>query len=90
MDFEQVYMKSGPSNLLSKDWASRKCYYRKGASAFLELVHDMTVYNDDVWLVTLPKCGTTWMQELLWLLMHNCDFDGALREHLEVRTPFME
>lgn len=90
MEHELVIPKTMPSNLLKKDWSKRHCYYRKGALPFLKLVHEMDVYEDDVWLVTLPKCGTTWMQELLWLVMHDCNFDEALKEHLEVRSPFME
>lgn len=90
MEYELVVPKTMPSNLLEKNWVERKCYYRKGAVPFLNLVHEMCVHMDDVWLVTLPKCGTTWMQELLWLIMHNCDFKKAHEEHLEVRSPFME
>uniref|UniRef100_A0A1A9WQH9 Sulfotransferase domain-containing protein n=1 Tax=Glossina brevipalpis TaxID=37001 RepID=A0A1A9WQH9_9MUSC len=90
MEFEQVVPKSFPRNLLDKDWKQRKCYYPKGRKEFLDLVHNMLVKDDDVWLVTLPKSGTTWMQELLWLVVNNFDFDAAKSEHLEVRTPFME
>jgi len=53
-------------------------------------VHDMKLRDDDVWVVTLPKCGTTWMQELSWLLLNNFDFAGALAKDQELRSPFLE
>jgi Sulfotransferase domain len=33
--------------------------------------------------------GTTWVQEILWLLVNDCDFDGA-KQDLEKRSPFLE
>ncbi|XP_053966090.1 luciferin sulfotransferase [Anastrepha ludens] len=84
-----VIPKSYPTNLLKKDWTKRKLFEHTG-QAFVDKVHDMEVKDDDVWLVTLPKCGTTWMQELLWLVLNDFDFAAARNEHLEVRTPFLE
>uniref|UniRef100_A0A0A1X0U6 Amine sulfotransferase n=1 Tax=Zeugodacus cucurbitae TaxID=28588 RepID=A0A0A1X0U6_ZEUCU len=89
MDQVLVQPKSYPTNLLQKDWSKRKLTERCG-QAFVDRVHDMEVRDDDVWIVTLPKCGTTWMQELLWLVMNDFDFEAARNEHLEVRTPFLE
>ncbi|XP_004533502.1 amine sulfotransferase [Ceratitis capitata] len=89
MDRVPVQPKSYPTNLLQKDWTKRAIYERCG-QAFVDKVHDMEVKDDDVWIVTLPKCGTTWMQELLWLVMNDFDFEAARNEHLEVRTPFLE
>ncbi|XP_039962268.1 luciferin sulfotransferase [Bactrocera tryoni] len=45
---------------------------------------------DDIWLATVPRSGTTWTQELVWLLEHNLDFDAAKQEHLSERFPFFE
>ncbi|XP_054089288.1 amine sulfotransferase-like [Zeugodacus cucurbitae] len=84
-----VQPKAYPTNLLQKDWSKRKLTHRCG-QAFVDKVHDMEVRDDDVWIVTLPKCGTTWMQELLWLVMNDFDFEAARSEHLEVRTPYLE
>ncbi|XP_067632418.1 sulfotransferase 1A3-like isoform X2 [Eurosta solidaginis] len=79
--------KSFPTNLLPKDWSKRKPFGRFD-QRLADKVHDMVVRDDDVWLVTIPKCGTTWMQELLWLVLNNFDFEAARNEHLEVRSPF--
>lgn len=31
----------------------------------LEKIKSMKVYEDDIWIVTNPKCGTTWTQEMV-------------------------
>jgi len=36
----------------------------------------------DIWVVTPPKCGTTWAQEMVWLLANDLDYEGA-------KTPLM-
>lgn len=30
-----------------------------------EKIKAMKVYEDDIWIVTNPKCGTTWTQEMV-------------------------
>merc|ERR1712071_218459 len=45
--------------------------------------------SDDVWVVTFPKCGTTWTQEMVWMITHNCDVEAA-KEKLQIRSPFIE
>ena len=29
---------------------------------YAERIYNMEVYDDDIWIVTFPKCGTTWTQ----------------------------
>lgn len=36
----------------------------------LEELLEFEVFEDDVWIITFPKCGTTWTQEMAWLLMN--------------------
>jgi len=45
--------------------------------------------SDDVWVVTFPKCGTTWTQEMVWMITHDCDTEAA-KEKLQTRSPFIE
>ena len=37
----------------------------------------MIIYPDDVWIVTPPKCGTTWMQEIVWHIHTDVDLAKA-------------
>lgn len=42
-----------------------------------EKIYNMEVRSDDVWVVTPPKCGTTWMQEIVWCIVNGMNIDGA-------------
>jgi len=50
---------------------------------------NFTLRSDDVWIVTYPKCGTTWTQEMLWMITHDCDAEAG-KESLISRSPFIE
>lgn len=60
--------------------------YRKMAN----VIKDIDVYDDDIWVVSFPKCGTTWTQEMVWLLNNNLNFDEAKKVNLLHRFPFLE
>ncbi|XP_071551016.1 luciferin sulfotransferase-like [Panulirus ornatus] len=47
------------------------------------------VYPQDVWVVTYPKAGTTWCQELVWCLINEPKSPG-IEVHLGERFPFFE
>ncbi|XP_037082218.1 sulfotransferase family cytosolic 1B member 1-like [Pollicipes pollicipes] len=53
------------------------------AAPALARCYNTPLHPDDTWVVTLPKSGeetgrgTTWTQELVWLLLNDCDFTGA-------------
>jgi Sulfotransferase domain len=42
----------------------------------------------DVKLSRVP--GTTWTQEMVWLIVNNCDFEAAKQKSLNERAPFLE
>lgn len=55
-----------------------------------ERIKNFNIRKDDVFVLTFPKSGTTWMSELLWLLMNDLDFDTAKSEYIMLRIPFIE
>ncbi|XP_054276256.1 luciferin sulfotransferase-like isoform X2 [Macrosteles quadrilineatus] len=59
---------------------------------FKEIADDilnMEVREDDVWVCTYPKSGTTWTEELVWCIANDLDFSGAKVSQC-LRFPFLE
>ena len=54
-----------------------------------EMIAQFQPRKSDVWVMTFPKSGTTWMQEIVWLIVNDCDFEGA-KAPLNNRSPFLE
>merc|ERR1719474_638231 len=53
-------------------------------------ISSLPVMDDDVWISSFPKCGTTWTQEMVWNIVNNLDFQTAKSTSLEDRIPFLE
>ncbi|KAJ6635541.1 Luciferin sulfotransferase [Pseudolycoriella hygida] len=52
-------------------------------------VLSFNVRQDDVWMVSYPRTGSTWAQEMIWLLANNLNYEGA--KHLQqLRSPLLE
>ena len=54
-----------------------------------EKVLNFDVRPDDIWIITYPKCGTTWTQEIVWNIMNDVDKDLG-QMPLFARSPFLE
>ena len=57
---------------------------------YKERFKNWEVRPDDVYVFTFPKNGTTWTQELVWLVQNDCNFDMAKSVPLDKRFPYME
>lgn len=55
-----------------------------------EEVRNLEVYSDDIWLLCYPKTGSTWAQEMIWLLNNDMDFETANNVIQTERFPYME
>lgn len=53
-------------------------------------IRDFEVRDSDIWVISYPKCGTTWTQEMVWLIASGVDFKGAKERALNERVPFFE
>ncbi|VEL27201.1 unnamed protein product [Protopolystoma xenopodis] len=49
-----------------------------------------TLSPTDVILASYPKSGTTWISELVFLLVTRLNWSAALRDNLEARVPYLE
>ncbi|XP_014209624.1 sulfotransferase 1C4-like [Copidosoma floridanum] len=54
------------------------------------IYYNFEVNPDDTWVVTFPRSGTTWTQELVWLLSNDLNFETAKSVPLVIRCPFLE
>ncbi|XP_047737654.1 sulfotransferase 1C4-like [Hyalella azteca] len=56
-----------------------------------EKVYNFKFRPDDVVVMTYPKCGTTWSQEIVWNMRNNPDLDNPdADDALFVRSPYLE
>nr|QNH68010.1 sulfotransferase-like protein 3 [Brachionus koreanus] len=45
----------------------------------LSSIKTLELRPDDIFVVGFPKSGTTWVEEIVWLLQNNLDFENSLR-----------
>ncbi|KAK5638114.1 hypothetical protein RI129_012409 [Pyrocoelia pectoralis] len=60
-------------------------YYEK----YEKFLNKFEVRDSDIYLLAHPKTGTTWTQEMIWLIVNNLDYEGA-RQILLNRFPLLE
>jgi hypothetical protein len=61
-------------------------FFKKHLSQFKSI----EIRNDDVWIVSFPKSGTTWIQEIVYLIVNDCNFVKAKSKSIEDRMPFID
>ncbi|GBP27752.1 Estrogen sulfotransferase [Eumeta japonica] len=50
---------------------------------------ELPVFEDDVWMCSYPRTGSTWAQEMVWLIGHDLDYEGA-KSIQQIRCPLVE
>lgn len=56
---------------------------------YLDEIDKLKVFEDDVWVVTYPKCGTTWTQEAVWQMCNGVTLNASGLS-IGLRFPFLE
>ena len=54
---------------------------------WVEKMKDLELRADDIWIVTYPKCGTTWTQQIVRLILNRGREDGLT---IEYAVPWVE
>ncbi|KAF5279518.1 hypothetical protein FQR65_LT03340 [Abscondita terminalis] len=52
-------------------------------------IENFVVYDDDIWICSFPKTGTTWTQEMIWMIVNDFDFEGG-QKCITERFPFLD
>ena len=108
----KIYPTEPNKSPLGPDWKSKPCVViQKYFQEYAERIKNFEVREDDVWVVTFPKCGkydlthlnctnciiedmfsegTTWTQEITWLINNDLDFETAKKVDLNTRSHFLE
>ena len=84
------YATDGKNIPLKKNWSETWCTLPIYFDDVFDDVFNFKLRDDDVFVVTFMKCGTTWMQECAWLLLNNLDFEKSKEAAVMVRSPFLE
>ncbi|KPJ17661.1 Sulfotransferase 1C4 [Papilio machaon] len=53
-------------------------------------IYNLDIRPDDIWVTSYSRSGTTWLQELVWLVQNNLDFDTASAIPVSTRYSFIE
>lgn len=88
--FVHAYPEPNPKTPLGPDWRFSKQFLPIRFKKYMEQIENFEVRADDVWSVTFAKAGSTWSQEMIWLLNNNLNFEKAKKKSLQERFPFLE
>ncbi|XP_069192661.1 sulfotransferase 1E1-like isoform X2 [Procambarus clarkii] len=70
MEKEQTLYNHGMVRLLPGGWLYPASYLE-----YADRIYNFKFRSSDVVVMTMPKSGTTWMQEILWTMLHNPDLN---------------
>lgn len=57
---------------------------------YAEIIYNFEARTDDVFTCTYPRSGTTWTQEMIWLICNDLDYETASNKMLFERFPMLE
>lgn len=84
-----------PSDHRCEQWTPLWAYeglttYFEPSNQIFNRVLNFQWRDDDICVSSGPKAGTTWTQEMVWLIANGFDYEGAKKERLDVRFPYLE
>ncbi|XP_055844005.1 sulfotransferase 1C4 [Episyrphus balteatus] len=68
----------------------KKYFFPQKFKDSAEAFYNFKARQSDVWVVSFPRSGTTWTQEMVWLIANDLNFKKARDQFLTKRFPFFE
>lgn len=83
--FEYLYIPSfgDPSKL-------RRQVFPITCKGNLETIKELEMFEDDIFILGHPKSGTTWTQEMVWLIHNDLNFELAKQIKITKRFGYLE
>ncbi|XP_059611802.1 luciferin sulfotransferase-like, partial [Phlebotomus argentipes] len=79
-----------PDLEIASKWHDRAYFFPDRYEKIAEKIQHFTVREDDVWVISFAKCGSTWSEEMVWQICNDLDFDAEKAGLLSKRFPYFE
>jgi len=63
---------------------------KAGKREVIRRIQNLEVTKEDIWVVTYPRSGTTWTQEMIWNILNGCNFDSAKKVDIDQKFFFLD
>jgi len=63
---------------------------KAGRRETIRRIQDLKVTEKDIWIVTYPRSGTTWTQEMIWHILNGLDFEGGRKIDIDQKFFFLD
>jgi len=77
---EPGFERLGPMNYIVK----------AGNRDLVRRIQNLQITDQDIWVVTYPRSGTTWTQEMVWSILNNVDLDTARKTDIDDKFYFLD
>lgn len=81
---------SPPKTPLGPDWDFEGVCMPETHKQYAKLVRSFDIRPDDVFVLGFPKSGTSWLQEMVWLLCNDLNYEKARKTSQMFRFPLLE
>lgn len=73
-----------------KDYSPTPCFVTEKYRNFDQAIKNFPVRDDDIYVISYPKTGTTLMSELVTVMRSGMDFEKLEETSLMMRSPYLE
>lgn len=78
----KFYLECTPITPLGTDYKVNYCVLPEKYVEIHDQIKNFSVRPDDLWLCGSGKSGTTWAQEMVWLINNKLDYETAKAKNL--------
>ena len=79
-----------PAVDVAKKWKTSPCFLPDQYQLVANDILNFEVRSDDVWVISYPRSGTTWTQEMVWMLNNDLDYETDRTLNMSKRHAFLE